>query len=250
MSLKAVLQTRSLTATVKDPVGGTMDHTRLHGREEPDQHPVEAITGLREALAQKLDKAHGDNLDNPHGVTAQQTGARPDTWMPTAVEVGARPAAWMPTAEEVGARPATWLPAAADIGAAPATESDQYPGCFYRVADGVTQWLNPPMVLGVEYRTTERWMGKSIYTKLIDCGAVTPGKSVTMETGATYMVRYAGQFITGGGTPWVVPFCDSGSYSNYWISLGVQKNVIYIRAGTAYEGGSGQLYVQVWYTKD
>lgn len=236
MSLKAVLQTRSLTATVKDPVGGTMDHALLQNRDINDQHPLSAITGLVSALNGKLTASHGDDRENPHGVTAQQTGARPDTWMPTA--------------EEVGARPAAWLPAAADIGAAPATESDQYPGCFYRVADGVTQWLNPPMVLGVEYRTTERWMGKSIYTKLIDCGAVTPGKSVTMETGATYMVRYAGQFITGGGTPWVVPFCDSGSYSNYWISLGVQKNVIYIRAGTAYEGGSGQLYVQVWYTKD
>ena len=33
-------------------------------------------------------------------------------------------------------------------------------------------WVNPPMVPGVEYRTTERWQGKPIYTKLIDCGAL------------------------------------------------------------------------------
>jgi hypothetical protein len=35
--------------------------------------------------------------------TAEDVGARPETWMPTAEEVGARPASWTPTAEEVGA---------------------------------------------------------------------------------------------------------------------------------------------------
>lgn len=38
--------------------------------------------------------------------TAEQVGARPDTWMPTAEEVGARPNDWMPTASDVGAAPA------------------------------------------------------------------------------------------------------------------------------------------------
>ena len=35
--------------------------------------------------------------------TAQEVGARPDSWMPTAQEVGARPDSWTPTATEVGA---------------------------------------------------------------------------------------------------------------------------------------------------
>ena len=40
--------------------------------------------------------------------------------------------------------------------------------------DGITwtewEYENPPMVLGVEYRTTERWNGQSVYVKLVDCG--------------------------------------------------------------------------------
>ena len=32
------------------------------------------------------------------------------------------------------------------------------------------EWVNPPMDIGVEYRTTERYMGKPVYTKLVDCG--------------------------------------------------------------------------------
>ncbi len=35
--------------------------------------------------------------------SAEQVGARPDTWMPTAAQVGARPNTWMPTAAQVGA---------------------------------------------------------------------------------------------------------------------------------------------------
>ena len=34
-------------------------------------------------------KSHVENTNNPHGVTAEQVGARPDTWMPTAADVGA-----------------------------------------------------------------------------------------------------------------------------------------------------------------
>lgn len=33
------------------------------------------------------------------------------------------------------------------------------------------EWINPPMSLGVEYRTTERWQGKAVYTMLVNCKA-------------------------------------------------------------------------------
>lgn len=31
-------------------------------------------------------------------------------------------------------------------------------------------WINPPMKLGVEYRTTERYLGKPVYVQVVDCG--------------------------------------------------------------------------------
>ena len=33
------------------------------------------------------------------------------------------------------------------------------------------EWVNPPMQLGVEYRTTERYLGKPVYAMAVDCGA-------------------------------------------------------------------------------
>lgn len=37
------------------------------------------------------------------------------------------------------------------------------------------EWVNPLMKLGVEYRTTERYQGKPVYVKLVDCGNVASG---------------------------------------------------------------------------
>lgn len=34
------------------------------------------------------------------------------------------------------------------------------------------EWVNPPMTLGVEYRTTERYLGKPVYTQVINCGSM------------------------------------------------------------------------------
>lgn len=34
------------------------------------------------------------------------------------------------------------------------------------------EWRNPPMLLGYEFRTTERWQGKAVYTKLVNYGAL------------------------------------------------------------------------------
>jgi hypothetical protein len=38
------------------------------------------------------------------------------------------------------------------------------------------EWVNPPMASGVEYRTTERYGGKPIYTKRVNYGYITAGE--------------------------------------------------------------------------
>lgn len=59
-----------------------------------------------------------------------------------------------------------------NIGAAPAIESDTYSGCYYRTVNGETEWLNPPMVQGTEYRTAERFKNKVVYSKSINFGTL------------------------------------------------------------------------------
>lgn len=73
-----------------------------------------------------------------------------------------------------------WLLVSSRTGAGGMIRQDAWnalgqPDHFVRYAvDGVwTPWeyVNPPMQLGVEYRTTERYNGKPVYMKLVDCGA-------------------------------------------------------------------------------
>lgn len=46
-------------------------------------------------------------------------------------------------------------------------ESDEHPGCYYRIVNGETEWLNPPAEPGIEYRTAERFEGKPVYKILV-----------------------------------------------------------------------------------
>lgn len=55
------------------------------------------------------------------------------------------------------------------------TESINHPGCFYRMVNGVQEWLNPPMVAGIEYKLTKRFNGRPVYTTLVDFGALPEG---------------------------------------------------------------------------
>ena len=46
-------------------------------------------------------------------------------------------------------------------------ESTDYPGCYYRMNGSVVEWVNPPMLPGVEYRTTKRIDKKPVFTRRI-----------------------------------------------------------------------------------
>jgi hypothetical protein len=58
-----------------------------------------------------------------------------------------------------------------------------------RVVNGVEEWVNPPMMIGVEYRTTERYDGKAVYAKLVDFG--------TLPNATSKMAAYCGTGSTG-----------------------------------------------------
>ena len=62
--------------------------------------------------------------------------------------------------------------ARANLEVAQAIESNDYPGCFYRIVDGKTEWSNPPLLQGVEYRTTKRYKGSAVYEKVDTSGNI------------------------------------------------------------------------------
>lgn len=134
---------------------------------------------------------------------------------------------------------------ASDVGAAPATEDVSYPGCYYRIVDKVKEWINPPMVSGEEYRTTERFDGKVVYTRLVNCGEMTSGSSVTFAESVT-AIRYAG---FAGGVP--LPHLSDDGFGGTWaLWIKVNGGTITLYAGSGYENTTVAVTAQVWYTKD
>ena len=164
--LNAVGNLLGLTTNAKDNLVDAINEVHniaLAGGIETDPTLSQSGKAADAKVTGDVIQTHANDQKNPHKVTAEQTGARPSTWMPTATEVGARPNTWMPTS--------------VDVGAAPAIEDATYAGCYYRMVDGEREWINPPFIRGEEYRTTERLDGLVVYTKLVDFGAM-PANSV------------------------------------------------------------------------
>lgn len=127
---------------------------------------------------------------------------------------------------------------------APAVESADYPGCYYRTVNGVVEWINPPMVVGVEYRTAERCDGKVVYARYIDCGAASPGTAIAVYPSIGKPIRWSGRTEHGAALPFQ-PYVTDRSMD---ITIGVQENTIFISAGS--QQTAAKIYVSVWYVKD
>lgn len=63
---------------------------------------------------------------------------------------------------------------ASDVGAMPVIEYGTT-GCYYHMTDIGTEWFNPPLDLGVEYLTTERYKGLPVYIKACELDLSTTG---------------------------------------------------------------------------
>lgn len=112
---------------------------------------------------------------------------------------------------------------------------------------GEWEWVNPPMDIGVEYRTTERWNGKTVYTRIVDCGYLPASskKKVSWDTtGQCCPIRCSGEaMVSPTQDPKSIPYYNEGNS----IQVGVTNWDIYITTTGDYS--SQQARVQVWYTK-
>lgn len=61
------------------------------------------------------------------------------------------------------------------------------------------EWENPPMSIGIEYRTTERWNGKPVYKKLVNMGTLPASGLTFVDTGIDKKYRIIDTSITFRG---------------------------------------------------
>lgn len=245
---------------------------------------------------------HTENKENPHGVTAEQVGARPNTWTPTAADVGARPNTWTPTAADVGAASSGYgygepcvsfyftgsesvtnfenalnetLAGMLDkeakqicVTCTGIADTTLYGTLYRHTADyaiiklttyyqdsSITKckwagkwephsWENPPMQVGVEYRTTERWSGMPVYTKLIEFGHLPNATTKIVEYILPYNITAIS--ITGFGKS----ATGSQELPSADVLLEVNNEWGYVIANTKTNMSSYYAYITVKYTKN
>ena len=110
------------------------------------------------------------------------------------------------------------------------------------------EWVNPPMSVGTEYRTTERWNGKAVYTKLI---SFTPSTAIQIDStfsiphGITNLSEVIQWF--GKANQYPMPYFGSnGSFSGpySWNNT----SIVMATTGTTW-GTSYTFYLKLYYTK-
>ena len=110
-----------------------------------------------------------------------------------------------------------------------------------RVAE--VEWANPPMIMGVEYRTTERYNGKPVYTKLFNTGELANGGTFTYANDPVDVCRYAASIDSSA-----LPIYALGSWNAGW-SLRCDVNGQKVTVFMGDSRTTAAIDVQVWYTK-
>lgn len=106
------------------------------------------------------------------------------------------------------------------------------------------EWINPPVELGKEYRTTERYNGKPVYRKFVSCGTITANTPAAITYSSDTNCRpisvvgansngiamQTGLFCTvdSSGTVGTIHKINFGGYMNYITIESTVTTVMYV----------------------
>lgn len=117
--------------------------------------------------------------------------------------------------------------------------------CMNGTWDTEWSWVDPPMTLGVEYRTTERWNGKPVYAKLVDLGASENGKVIQVLNSGMKMIRHEDR-CTSYPLPHINQILDSAW--TYYLMPDQEGFALKMFCGSSVTGK--QTYSTVYYYKE
>ena len=153
-----------------------------------------------------VEQSHINNRNNPHGVTIEQIGAvgQQAVYVESLNEITKTGYYSAPVSENWAMG---WFTFHAIVSGGVVHLTGNIDGSIlHRTKSGSVwgewEWENPPMMPSTEYRTTERFEGKPVYTRILDIGSLpnTNTKRFDHNIGCTSLLSdYA--FITAPTTP-------------------------------------------------
>lgn len=119
--------------------------------------------------------------------------------------------------------------------------------------EALADWLNPPMQLGVEYRTAERYNGKPVFVMAVDGGAFPDNSLKAMEiqipdtSGQVKMIRCYGVLDNGTQIPGLFgeSVFDASNYLGLFTQNGNGKFTISVGSGRTV-GLNFTLFLKYW----
>lgn len=126
-----------------------------------------------------------------------------------------------------------------------------YDGCYAeRIMKagiwGPWEWVNPPMELGIEYRTTERYLGKPVYVKAVDFGALPNAttKTVTWAASGEVLAVLSVEATSSQGSPIGLGASLSGT------ELTATKTTLYVKSSGNYSSDTAVFRLKYTKTTD
>lgn len=108
------------------------------------------------------------------------------------------------------------------------------------------EWVNPPMILGTEYRTTERYLGKPVYVQVVDFGQLpntaAAGKYIPNMDNVDKTIRWSGLMSNGYSLP-------GGDLYTGWDEIAVRIVGNRIDVKTTTDESAYTATFTLWYTK-
>lgn len=112
-----------------------------------------------------------------------------------------------------------------------------------KVWESIYERENPPLQLGVEYRTTERYLGKPVYVKLVDCGQLPNATEKTISAYAENVERV----VDFNG---ISPYFGQSLMNKNFTTLSVAIGWINIACTTDLSAGNAEVWVKYTKTTD
>ena len=117
---------------------------------------------------------------------------------------------------------------------------------MYNGAFDPWEWVNPPMALGVEYRTTERYLGKPVYVQAVNFGTLPNAntKSVTWATSGVVLAVLSVEATSNLGEPIGLGSSMSGT------EITATTTTLYIKSSGDYSTNTAVFRVKYTKTTD
>jgi hypothetical protein len=123
---------------------------------------------------------------------------------------------------------------------------------YNKSGEWVEEWDNPPMQLGVEYRTTEKWGGNTVYAKCVSGGSWLDQKTINIPVDNCYRVTRFEAVAGDYCLPFIYNKNLNGNYTAYVRVSRTSTSNIEVKMCGGLDGNAGTYatVVTVFYVKN